>query len=168
MNIPVGCPDDNEYVITLTKDVCHSVPFAGIMKGVILGIAPDVQLVDITHEIRAYDILGAAFIINSAYRYFPEGTVLVIVVDPGVGSTRRPIAARASGHIFVAPYNGVLSSVLQSDPGASPPSVYWIDNQSLFLDSVSQTFHGRDIFAPVAARLARCIPVESVGPRIVD
>ena len=155
-------------IITLTTDFGLSDPFAGIMKGVILGIAPDVQLVDITHEIRAYDILGAAFIIDSAYRYFPEGTVHLIVVDPGVGSTRRPIAARARGHIFVAPDNGVLSSLLQTDPGASPPSVYWIDNHSLFLDSVSRTFHGRDIFAPVAARLARGTPVESVGPRIVD
>src|SRR5207249_10633940 len=115
-------------IITLTTDFGLSDPFAGIMKGVILGIAPDVQLVDITHEIRAYDILGAALIINTAYRYFPEGTVHVIVVDPGVRSTRRPIAARASGHIFLAQDNDVLSSVLQRDRGDEPRSVHCIVN----------------------------------------
>src|SRR2546427_3221987 len=155
-------------IITLTTDFGSADPFVGIMKGVILGIAPNTQLVDITHDIRAYDVLEPAFIIDSAYRYFPDATVHVVVVDPGVGSARRPIAARANGHIFVAPDNGVLSCVLQSDPTASAPSVHWINNRSLFLNSVSQTFHGRDIFAPVAAHLARGTPIESVGPRIVD
>jgi len=140
-------------IITLTTDFGLADPFVGIMKGVILGIAPNAQLVDITHDIRAYDTLEPAFIIDSAYRYFPDGTVHVVVVDPGVGSARRPIAARAKGHIFVAPDNGVLSCVLQSDPTASTPSVHWINNRSLFLNSISQTFHGRDIFAPVAAHL---------------
>jgi len=153
-------------IITLTTDFGLADPFVAIMKGVILGIAPDAQLVDITHDIRAYNVLEAAFVIDSTYRYFPEGTVHLIVVDPGVGSARRPIAAAGNGHLFVAPDNGVLSCVLQTDPTAS--SVYWINNASLFLKSVSQTFHGRDIFAPVAARLARGIPIESVGPRIAD
>src|SRR5215467_7691958 len=154
-------------IITLTTDFGLSDPFVGIMKGVILGIAPAAELVDITHDVRSYDILEAAFIIESTYRYFPEGTVHVIVVDPGVGSARRPVAAAARGHIFVAPDNGVLSYVIQSDP-MTPVSAHWIKNQSLFLSSVSQTFHGRDIFAPVAAHLARGVPIESVGPRIVD
>jgi S-adenosyl-L-methionine hydrolase (adenosine-forming) len=153
-------------IITLTTDFGLADPFVGIMKGVILGVAPDAQLVDITHDIHAYNVLEAAFVIDSAYRYFPEGTVHLIVVDPGVGSARRSIAAAANGHIFVAPDNGVLSFVFQSDPMA--PSVYWINNASLFLKSVSQTFHGRDIFAPVAARLAGGTPIESVGPRIVE
>src|SRR2546421_1112444 len=148
-------------IITLTTDFGLSDPFVGIMKGVILGIAPQTQLVDITHEIRSYDILEAAFLIDSTYRYFPEGTVHIVIVDPGVGSARRPMAATAKGHFFVAPDNGVLSLVLQSE-------AYRITNQSLFLNSVSRTFHGRDIFAPVAAHLSRGTPIESVGPRILD
>src|SRR5437773_2554431 len=148
-------------IITLTTDFGLADPFVGIMKGVILGIAPNAQLVDITHDIRAYDILEPAFIIDSAYRYFPDGSVHIVVVDPGVGSARRPIAAVSRGHLFVAPDNGVLSTVLQDE-------VYHITNKSLFLDSVSQTFHGRDIFAPVAAHLARGLPIESLGPRILD
>ena len=150
-------------IITLTTDFGLADPFVGIMKGVMLGIAPNAQLVDITHEIRSYDILQAAFIVESSYRYFPDGTVHVVVVDPGVGSARRPIAVPADGHTFVGPDNGVLSNVLPADV-----SVYWIQNEKLFLSSVSQTFHGRDIFAPVAAHLAQGIAIESVGPRITD
>jgi S-adenosylmethionine hydrolase len=148
-------------IITLTTDFGLSDPFVGIMKGVILGIVPEVRLVDITHDIRSYDILEAAFLIDSTYRYFPEGTVHIVIVDPGVGSVRRPMAAAAKGHLFVAPDNGVLSLVLQSE-------AYRITNKSLFLSSVSQTFHGRDVFAPVAAHLAHGKPIESVGPRILD
>jgi S-adenosylmethionine hydrolase len=148
-------------IITLTTDFGLSDPFVGIMKGVMLGIVPSAQLVDISHDVPSYDILEAAFLIENTYRYFPEGTVHVLVVDPGVGSARRPIAAVAHKHMFVAPDNGVLSTVLAND-------VYHITNHSLFLSSVSQTFHGRDVFAPVAAHLARGMPIESVGPRIGD
>src|SRR5215467_10853294 len=148
-------------IITLTTDFGLADPFVGIMKGVILGIAPNAQLVDITHDIRAYDILEPAFIIDSAYRYFPDGTVHVVVVDPGVGSARRPLAALFDGHLFVGPDNGSLSPVLEDE-------VYCIENESLFLHPVSRTFHGRDIFAPVAAHLARGLPIRSVGPRITD
>jgi S-adenosylmethionine hydrolase len=155
-------------IITLTTDFGLSDPFVGIMKGVILGIAPEAQVVDITHEVRSYDILEAALVIESSYRYFPSGTIHVIVVDPGVGSARRPMAAAAKEHIFVAPDNGVLSSVLNGDVSTPAPAAHWINNRSLFLQAVSQTFHGRDIFAPVAAHLALGIPIESVGPRIVD
>jgi S-adenosylmethionine hydrolase len=155
-------------IITLTTDFGLADPFVGMMKGVILSIAPNAQLVDVTHEIRSYDILEAALIIEGSYRYFPRGTVHVIVVDPGVGSERRPMAATANGHIFVAPDNGVLSLVLHTDPATSLTPAYQITNNSLFHGPVSRTFHGRDIFAPVAAHLARGTPVESVGPRIVD
>jgi S-adenosylmethionine hydrolase len=148
-------------IITLTTDFGFSDPFVGIMKGVILGIEPATQIVDISHDIHSYDILEAAFLIHSTYRYFPKGTIHVVVVDPGVGSARRPIAASADGHYFIAPDNGVLSAVVNND-------VYHITNRSLFLDSVSQTFHGRDIFSPVAAHLAKGTPIESVGPRILD
>ncbi len=149
-------------IITLTTDFGLADPFVGIMKGVILGIAPAVQLVDLTHDIDSYDIGQAALILEASYRYFPSGTVHLVVVDPGVGSERRPMAAAANGHIFVAPDNGVLSLVLQG--GAA----YEITNKNLFAGPVSRTFHGRDIFAPVAAHLARGTPIESVGPRMMD
>jgi S-adenosylmethionine hydrolase len=148
-------------IITLTTDFGLSDPFVGIMKGVILGVAPDAQLVDITHDIRSYDVLEAAFMIETAYRYFPEKTVHLVIVDPGVGSARRPIAATVNGHTFVAPDNGVLSYVLERST-----AVYEITNRDLFLTTVSQTFHGRDIFAPVAAHLALGNPIHSVGPSI--
>ncbi len=153
-------------IITLTTDFGLSDPFAGMMKGVILGLAPGAQIVDITHEIQSYDILEAAFVIKSSYGYFPEGTIHVVVVDPGVGSSRRPLAAAAGRHMFVAPDNGVLSLILS--PGAAEISVHQITNQSLFKHPVSNTFHGRDIFAPVAAHLACGAPLDSVGPRIPD
>lgn len=155
-------------IITLTTDFGLVDPFVAIMKGVILGIAPNARLVDVTHEIGSYDIVEAALLLDSSYRYFPEGTIHVVVVDPGVGSERRPMAAAANGHIFVAPDNGVLTLVLQGDATAPSPSAYRITNESLFRNPVSNTFHGRDIFASVAAHLARGIPIESVGPRIVD
>jgi S-adenosylmethionine hydrolase len=155
-------------IITLTTDFGLEDPFVGIMKGVILGIAPGAQVIDITHGIRSYNILQAAFLIDNAYSYFPAGTVHVIVVDPGVGSARRPIATVAKEHLFVAPDNGVLSCIFNNDSAAADSSVYWIQNRNLFLNSISQTFHGRDIFAPVAAHLARGARIESVGPRIDD
>jgi S-adenosyl-L-methionine hydrolase (adenosine-forming) len=148
-------------IITLTTDFGLSDPFVGIMKGVILGIAPGAQLVDLGHDLPSYDIEEAMFSIESAYRYFPDGTVHLVVVDPGVGSARRPLAAAFGGHFFVGPDNGVLSAVLEND-------VYQIQNDALFRKPVSYTFHGRDIFAPVAAHLARGMPLQSVGPRVHD
>jgi S-adenosyl-L-methionine hydrolase (adenosine-forming) len=147
-------------IITLTTDFGLSDPFVGIMKGVILGIAPNAQLVDITHDIPSYDIAEAAFLVETTYRYFPDGTVHIVVVDPGVGSVRRPIAVSSHSHRFVAPDNGVLSAV--------SGDVYHITNESLFVKPVSRTFHGRDIFAPVAGHLARGMPIDLVGPRIFD
>src|SRR5215470_9321717 len=102
-------------IITLTTDFGLSDPFVGIMKGVILGITPNAQLVDISHDIPSYNIAEAVFVVHTMYRYFPKGTVHIVVVDPGVGSDRRPIAAAAHGHLFVAPDNGVLSSVLETE-----------------------------------------------------
>jgi S-adenosyl-L-methionine hydrolase (adenosine-forming) len=148
-------------IITLTTDFGVSDPFVGIMKGVILGITPNAQLVDISHDIPSYNIAEAVFVVDTIYRYFPKGTVHLVVVDPGVGSDRRPIAAAAHGQLFVAPDNGVLSAVLETE-------AYHIKNDRLFLNPMSQTFHGRDIFAPVAAHLARGTEIDSVGPRIRD
>jgi S-adenosyl-L-methionine hydrolase (adenosine-forming) len=150
-------------IITLTTDFGLSDPFVGIMKGVIFSIAPDVQVVDLTHDIPSYDILEAAAVVESAFRYFPAQTIHIVVVDPGVGSTRRPIAAAAGDHRFVAPDNGVLSSVLDG-----PATAFHITNDQLFLRPVSKTFHGRDIFAPVAAHLASGTPMDWLGPRITD
>src|SRR5947207_3003286 len=144
-------------IITLTTDFGLADPFVGIMKGVILGIAPNARLVDISHDVGSYDVSEGAFLVQSMFRYFPRGTVHVAVVDPGVGSARRPIAAVNEGQIFVGPDNGVFSGVFEDE-------VYHINNRSLFLDFVSQTFHGRDIFAPVAANISRGAPIESVGP----
>src|SRR5437879_634282 len=128
-------------IITLTTDFGLSDPFVGIMKGVILRIAPEVQIVDITHDVRSYDITAGAVLFNSADRYFPAGTIHVVVVDPGVGSARRPLAASVNNQYFIAPDNGVLSFVLQTEPAA----VYEIANTALFEHPVSTTFHGRDI-----------------------
>jgi S-adenosylmethionine hydrolase len=150
-------------IITLTTDFGLADPFVGIMKGVILGIAPEAKLVDITHDIGSYDILDGAFVIETSYRYFPQGSVHIVIVDPGVGSARRPMAAASHGHFFVAPDNGALSYVLDAEA-----EVHEITNRRLFLNSVSRTFHGRDIFAPVAAHLARGLPLESMGPRILN
>ena len=153
-------------IITLTTDFGLTDPFVGIVKGVILRIAPDVQVVDITHDIRSYDINEGIFVLNSAYRYFPAGTIHVVIVDPGVGSSRRAIAASVRDHYFVGPDNGVLSGIFEGD--TSIASVYEITNDSLFEHPVSRTFHGRDIFATTAAHLARGTPIESVGERITD
>jgi S-adenosylmethionine hydrolase len=130
------------------------------MKGVIFSIAPSAQIVDISHNIPSFDIREASIIIQEACQYFPAGTIHVVVVDPGVGSARRPIACRAkiTGSVFLAPDNGVLSLVSDS------VSARHITNTNFFHHPVSQTFHGRDIFAPVAAHLSLGEPFESLGP----
>src|SRR5579862_7850948 len=120
------------------------------MKGVILGIQPAAQVIDISHGIQPFEIADGAFTIAQAYRYFPKKTIHVVVIDPGVGSTRRPLLAEAAGQYFIAPDNGVLSMVFSSENA----QVRHITNQRYFLKPVSRTFHGRDVFAPVAAHLS--------------
>jgi S-adenosylmethionine hydrolase len=134
------------------------------MKGVILGIAPRVRIVDITHEIAPQDVNEAAFVIAQAWRYFPKGTIHVVVVDPGVGSARRAILCEAEGQFFIAPDNGVLSMVYDS----ARCKVREITNSKLFLKKVSKTFHGRDVFAPSAAHLARGLTAATFGRVIHD
>jgi S-adenosyl-L-methionine hydrolase (adenosine-forming) len=151
-------------VITLTTDFGTTDHFTGTMKGVILGIQAAAQIVDITHEVQAFEIADGAFTIAQAYRYFPKRTIHVVVVDPGVGSTRRPILAEVAGQFFVAPDNGVLSIIF----GHEKPKVRHITNQRFFLKPVSRTFHGRDIFAPVAAHLASGITPAHFGKLIDD
>jgi S-adenosyl-L-methionine hydrolase (adenosine-forming) len=155
-------------VITLLTDFGSSDHYVGAMKGVILGICPDVQLVDISHEIAPYAITEAAFTLSQAWTCFPEGTVHLVVVDPGVGSARRPLLVEAAGHRFVAPDNGVLTMLYDSVPAHE---VREITASIYFRQPVSATFHGRDIFAPVAAGLANgangLAPGE-IGPRVAD
>jgi S-adenosylmethionine hydrolase len=151
-------------LITLTTDFGTTDHFAGTMKGVILGIQPAAQIVDITHEVQAYEISDGAFTIAQAYPYFPKRTIHIVVVDPGVGSTRRPLLAEMAGQFFIAPDNGVLSIVFAHEK----PKVRHVTNDRYFLHPVSRTFHGRDVFAPVAAHLAAGIPPARFGKLIDD
>jgi S-adenosylmethionine hydrolase len=151
-------------VITLTTDFGLSDHFAGAMKGVILGICPEAQIVDISHDVGAFGVSEGAYLVAQAYRYFPRGTVHVVVVDPGVGTSRRPILVEAAGQRFVAPDNGVLSFIYAREKH----KVRWITSEEYFLKNVSQTFHGRDIFSPAAAHLARGVAPAKMGNLISD
>jgi S-adenosylmethionine hydrolase len=151
-------------VITLTTDFGLSDHFVGVMKGVILGIQPAAQIVDISHGVQPYQIVDGAFTIAQAYRYFPKKTIHVVVVDPGVGSARRPLLAEMGGQYFVAPDNGVLSMVFAREK----PKVRHITNERYFLHPLSRTFHGRDVFSPVAAHLAAGVTPAKFGKRIED
>ncbi len=150
--------------ITLTTDFGTSDHFVGTMKGVILGIAPRVRIVDIMHEIAPFSLREAAFTIAQAWRYFPKGSIHVVVVDPGVGSARRPILCEAEGQFFIAPDNGVLSMIYD----AAHHKVRVLSNEKMFLKKVSKTFHGRDVFAPAAARLATGVAPAKFGKVILD
>jgi S-adenosyl-L-methionine hydrolase (adenosine-forming) len=151
-------------IVTLTTDFGLSDHFTGVMKGVILGICPAARIVDITHQASAFEITEAAFTIAETYRWFPKKTVHVIVVDPGVGTARRPILAEAAGQYFVAPDNGVLSMIYSREKH----KVRAITSDKYFLKPVSRTFHGRDIFAPTAAHLASGTPPARFGKLIED
>lgn len=150
-------------IITLTTDFGLADPFVGIVKGVILNLAPSVQIIDITHEIEPQNIQQAALTLESAHNYFPKNTVHLVVVDPGVGSERRSIAVKTKSAIFVGPDNGVLTPVIV----ASSP-VYELTNKKYFLDSPSSTFHGRDVFAPASAWIAKGTALSKMGRKISD
>lgn len=151
-------------LITLTTDFGYKDPFVGMMKGVILSISDSANIVDITHGITSQNILEGAFIISKSFKYFPNDTVHVVVVDPGVGSSRRPLLIASSSHYFVGPDNGVFSMIIENDPYSR---VYEVTEEKYFLKSISSTFHGRDIFAPVAAWLSKGFSTGSFG-RIVE
>lgn len=155
-------------IITLTTDFGTSDAYVGIMKGVILGINPKAQIVDLTHAIPPQDIYEAAFSIYAAYRYFPKGTIHIVVVDPGVGSDRQVIVSHIGNAFFVCPDNGVLSYLLHSVGSEGEQSIdsVAIQNSAYCLPEVSNTFHGRDIFAPVAAHLSVGVPLEDIGPPV--
>ena len=154
----------NFPVVTLLTDFGLRDHFAGVLKGSVLSVCPQANVIDITHEVASFDILEGAFLIAQSWRYFPAGTVHVVVVDPGVGSNRRPILAEAGGHFFVAPDNGVLSLIYDSEQ----PTVRHLTEERFFRHPVSHTFHGRDIFAPVAGHIAGGVPAADLGPVIDD
>ncbi|MCK5423503.1 MAG: SAM-dependent chlorinase/fluorinase [Deltaproteobacteria bacterium] len=149
--------------ITLLTDFGSEDAYVGVMKGVILSVNSSAKIIDISHAVDPQDLIEAAYLIKSCYRYFPEHTVHIVVVDPGVGSDRAIVALEMMGHVFLAPNNGVLTLLM--DEGEID-AVVRVENTHYFLNSISQTFHGRDIFAPVAAHLAAGWPVEEVGPEI--
>lgn len=150
-------------VITLLTDFGLQDEYVGVMKGVILSVNRDVHLVDITHNITRYDVRQAALAINASFRYFPKGSIHVIVVDPGVGGERKIICLKQEGHFFVAPDNGVLTMVIQDK---KVEKICAITNHKYFLKPVSDTFHGRDIFAPVAAHLSKGIDILGFGEEV--
>jgi S-adenosylmethionine hydrolase len=151
-------------IITLTTDFGASDHLVGAMKGVILNINPAARIVDINHNVVPYDILDGALSIANAYTYFPSRTIHVVVVDPGVGTERRPILVSGEKHFFVAPDNGVLSIVYEREACTARH----ITAEHYFLNPVSPTFHGRDIFAPTAAWLSKAFQTEAFGEVVTD
>jgi S-adenosyl-L-methionine hydrolase (adenosine-forming) len=153
------------HLISILTDFGTEDPFVGEMKAVIFSICPDATLVDITHHVERFNIQMGAFLLASSTPYFPAGTVHLAVVDPGVGGGRRPIAIETSRSFYVGPDNGLLIPAAKSE---GIQRVYHLTNASLMLDKVSSTFHGRDIFAPVAAHLACGTPPKEVGDEVTD
>ena len=147
-------------MITLLTDFGTQDEYVGVVKGVIIGINPKARIVDITHGIPPQNVTTAAYTLLAAFPFFPRGTVHMAVVDPGVGTQRRIIAASSDGHVFLAPDNGLLRPVLRAFP---PDEIYQVQNEDLFRHPVSRTFHGRDIFAPLAARFSLGLPMKASG-----
>lgn len=152
-------------VVALLTDFGTHDHYAGTMKGVVLGISPDVTLVDISHEIAPHDVLGASLELAACYRYFPSGTIFLVVVDPGVGSSRRGLAAEAGEYRFIAPDNGVLTAVFAE---ARPKTVVELTERQYARPTVSRTFEGRDRFAPAAGWLAKGVRLAALGRPVAD
>jgi hypothetical protein len=148
-------------IVTLTTDFGHQDHYVGAMKGVILGLAPKATLVDITHDVRAYDIVHGAFVLRQIWPYYPAGTIHVAVVDPGVGTDRRILVGRYSGRIIIAPDNGLVTLIHRD---AELEDMRAAENNRLWPRMASSTFHGRDVMAPIAGHLARGTKLEDVGP----
>lgn len=153
----------NNPLITLTTDFGLADGYVGAMKGIILSIAPDARLVDITHEVTPQDVRRAAFVLCSVYPFFPPHAVHLVVVDPGVGGPRRPIALRTPVGTFVGPDNGVFTYVLAREP---VEALVELSDPRFRRAEVSYTFHGRDVFAPAAAYLAAGTPLTALGPAV--
>src|SRR5512135_1704123 len=153
-------------LITLTTDFGYDDPFVGVMKGVILNINPEAKIVDLNHGIRPQDTMEAAFTIGMNFHYFPAETLHVVVVDPGVGSRRRPVLMLSDHHYFLGPDNGVFSYIYRMKHETL--EVLHITADHYFLQKKSSTFQGRDVFAPVAAWFSRGVAMEKFGDRITD
>ena len=151
--------------IALLTDFGLKDGFVGVMKGVILSINSNVNLVDITHEISPFDILEGSLVLRAFYKYFPKGTIFLVVVDPGVGTERKGIVVKTENYIFVAPDNGVLTLPLQYE---KVKEIRVIQNPDFILKRDNETFHGRDIFAPVSAHLSNNLPLELIGNKLKD
>jgi S-adenosylmethionine hydrolase len=152
-------------IITLLTDFGLSDPYVAMMKGVILSISPDSRVVDITHDIRTGSIIQGAGVIQETYGFFPEGTIHLAVVDPGVGSKRRHIAVKADGHFFVGPDNGIFWPVIEMNEDAV---IVDLNREEYFLSHITSTFHGRDVFAPVSAHLSTGKDLLEMGSVIED
>ncbi len=152
-------------IVTLTTDFGLQDHFVGTMKGVMIDINPEVKFVDISHAVEPFDVFDGALTIAQAYSYFPTGTVHMVIVDPGVGSARRPIVVSSEKYLFVAPDNGVLSLVYDHEPELS---VRAITANHYFLQPLSHTFHGRDVFSPIAAHLSKGVDPARLGEEVTD
>ncbi|MCS7252658.1 MAG: SAM-dependent chlorinase/fluorinase [Armatimonadota bacterium] len=159
----IGSGYPSRPVIALLTDFGYSDGYVGTMKGVIASIIPDALVIDITHGIQPQSITSAALILWGSYRYFPHGTIHCVVVDPTVGTERRPIAVRTSRYTFVGPDNGVLSWAFDED---GVELAVHITNRKFMLPFLSQTFHGRDVFAPVAAHIATGVELKELGEEV--
>lgn len=153
-------------VITLTTDFGYTDPFVGVMKGVILRINPQAVIIDLTHGIRPHDIQEAMYVIGMNYDYFPKNTIHAVVVDPGVGSGRRPVLIQTDNHYFIGPDNGVFTQIY--DKSGDDLQVFHITAEHYFLATGSPTFQGRDVFAPVAGWLSAGVDATNFGERIAD
>lgn len=154
-------------IITLTSDFGLKDPFAGLMKGAILGINPDAKVVDVTHNIQRHNIFEASQVISMMYTYFPPTTIHIAVVDPGVGSTRRPILVVTEDHYFIGPDNGIFTPLFD-DLQSHFLKVFHLTASHYFLPMSGSTFHGRDIFAPIAAWLSKGVDSHKMGEEISD
>ncbi len=150
-------------IIALLTDFSDKDWFVGVMKAVILRINPNANIIDITHEIPPQDVCQAGFVLWNAYKYFPDKTIFVCVVDPGVGSERKIIAVETKKYIFIAPDNGLLGFVLSE---VDVLRAVYVENKNYFLETVSSTFHGRDIFAPVSAYISRGVDLSELGMEV--
>ena len=155
----------DQRIITFTTDFGMTEHYVGTMKGVILNINPSVHLVDISNLVQSYDVLDGALAISQSYRYFPANTIHLVIVDPGVGTSRRPLLVRTEKHFFIAPDNGVMSFVYEAEERLE---VRHITAEHYFLQPMSNTFHGRDLFAAVAGWLSKGIESSSFGEVITD
>ncbi|MBI4161488.1 MAG: SAM-dependent chlorinase/fluorinase [Acidobacteria bacterium] len=158
-------PRAGKSIVTLATDFGERDPYVGAMRGAILAVNPAAVLIDLSHDIPPHDILAGAFLLATSFDTFPPGTIHLAVVDPGVGTARRPLLVRTRDYLFLAPDNGLLSLALERQPAAA---AFHVTAREFFRPEVSATFHGRDLFAPCAGWLSRGIPPDRFGPEAGD